>query len=413
MHFLALLAIAAAPIAVTAQTVHQVVVGSSTGQTIFTPEAIFASPGDIVTFQFQQKNHSVVQSSFANPCGEVAGGFNSGYMPVAPDVTSDFPTFNVTVPDEKPIWVYCSQKNPVPHCGLGMVFAVNCGPSGSANSFDNFKAAALAQGAAFASSASAAGASSAAYGYGAPAAAAPTAAAPTDAAPGEAPPSTVTAAPDAQPSEVVATITLDSSTWTTTYASYPNSPNPTPVSLEGITHNVVVGGNGTLTFDPPHISASVRDTVIFTFMTKNHTVTQSTFGNPCLHLNNVTSGQVGFDSGFMPVAVNTTDFPTYTVTVNDTAPIWVYCKQKTPASHCGMGMVFAINSDETSGSSKTFADFSQLAIQQNGTSSNSTSNSSSTGSTGTSTGTTSGAMQLSVAGTVGVLALTASLMALL
>ena len=138
--------------------------------------------------------------------------------------------------------IFLIEKNPVPHCGLGMVFAVNCGPSGAPNSFDNFKAAALAQGAAFASSASAAN---------------PYGGSPTPVAqdPGAAPPSTITAAPDAEPSTVVATITLDSSTWTTTYASFPNSPNPTPVSLEGVTHNVVVGDNGTLTFDPPHIVA--------------------------------------------------------------------------------------------------------------------------------------------------------------
>ena len=36
---------------------------------------------------------------------------------------------------------------PVSHCHKGMVFAVNCGPTGSPNSFDNFKQFALALGA--------------------------------------------------------------------------------------------------------------------------------------------------------------------------------------------------------------------------------------------------------------------------
>jgi hypothetical protein len=77
------------------------------------------------------------------------------------------PTFAITVNDvslnpcasslltighvqTQPIWVFCQQTG---HCGKGMVFAVNCGADGSQNSFTNFKNAALAQGAAAASSA--------------------------------------------------------------------------------------------------------------------------------------------------------------------------------------------------------------------------------------------------------------------
>ena len=44
---------------------------------------------------------------------------------------------------------------PVSHCHKGMVFAVNCGPSGSPNSFDGFKQSALALGAGDVSSAAA------------------------------------------------------------------------------------------------------------------------------------------------------------------------------------------------------------------------------------------------------------------
>jgi hypothetical protein len=42
----------------------------------------------------------------------------------------------------------------------------------------------------------------------------------------------------------------------------------------------------------------------------------------------------------------------------------MYCAQ-TEGAHCGHGMVFSVNA-ETTGDS-TFADFKQLAIQQNGT----------------------------------------------
>lgn len=74
-------------------------------------------------------------------------------------------------------------------------------------------------------------------------------------------------------------------------------------------------------------------------------------------------------------------FPTFTVTVNDTAPIWVYCKQ---ANHCGQGMVFAVNSDEQTGSTHRYADFEGLAKQFTATSSSTNTTSSSTSGYGTS-----------------------------
>jgi hypothetical protein len=86
-----------------------------------------------------------------------------------------------------------------------------------------------------------------------------------------------------------------------------------------------------------------------------------------------------------PVAAGNTSFPTYTITVNDTNPVWAYCRQtvsfftaiswtstypcalysQTPSSHCGAGMVFAANAVESS--SKSFEAFTALAKQLNGT----------------------------------------------
>ena len=70
----------------------------------------------------------------------------------------------------------------------------------------------------------------------------------------------------------------------------------------------------------------------------------------------------------MPVAANATTFPTYTIQVNDTSPIWAYCRQ---TGHCGEGMVFAANAVESG--PNNFEAFQALAEQINGTSSNSTS----------------------------------------
>lgn len=230
-----------------------------------------------------------------------------------------------------------------------MVHAINCGADGSPNSFTNFKQAALAIGAKLKADAQNPSPSStwtADYG-------------------------TTTIPPPPSPSLVTDTITLGTDIWTTTYSSYPNSPAPTPVSSTGNTIEVIVGGpNGNLTFTPSRVSASPRDTIKFIFHVKNHTVTQSSFSAPCLPLTNTTTGsKIGFNSGFFPVAADATDFPTWSLTINDTAPIWAYCAQ---ASHCGSGMVFAVNSDETS--QRNFTAFQNLAKTLNGTtSSNSTS----------------------------------------
>ncbi|EDR15651.1 uncharacterized protein LACBIDRAFT_300781 [Laccaria bicolor S238N-H82] len=316
--------------------VHDIQVGAG-GKLVYSPEAISAQPGDQVVFHFNPKNHTVTQSSFADPCGPKSGGISSGFQPVVANQTSNLPTFTVTVNDTQPIWVYCAQaaRTPNSHCGQGMVFAINCGLDGAPNSFTNFKNAALAVGASL-SAAAAAPSTTAAYGG-------------------------YTIPPAPVPTLVTQAITLGSSTWTTTYSSYPNSPAATPASLEGQVHKVIVGGTGTLAFNPPMVSAAPRDVIVFEFHQKNHTVTQSSFDDPCRKL----STGNGFDSGFFPVADNTTNFPTWNFTVTDTAPVWAYCRQSNPSSHCGAGMVFAVNSDESSG--RNFAAFQNVAKALNGT----------------------------------------------
>jgi len=323
--------------------VHDIQVGQG-GNLLFQPEAIFAAPGDQVVFHFNPKNHTVTQSSFADPCGPKDYGFTSGFQPVPANQTDHLPTYTVTVHDTEPIWIYCAQaaRTPNSHCGKGMVFAINCGADDAPNSFANFKNAALAHGAALASA-------------GTPASTAP--ASSTTAAYGGL---TIPAAPS--PTIKTQVITLQSSTWTTTYTSYPGSPEPTPATLEGQVHKVIVGGGG-LVFDPPRINALPRDTVVFEFRAKNHTVTQSSFEDPCRRLN--ANGELGFDSGFIPVAADATAFPTWNYTVKDTAPVWAYCAQLAGTSHCGAGMVFAINSDESSG--RSFNAFQNVAKTLNGT----------------------------------------------
>ncbi|KZT26567.1 hypothetical protein NEOLEDRAFT_1132091, partial [Neolentinus lepideus HHB14362 ss-1] len=71
--------------------------------------------------------------------------------------------------------------------------------------------------------------------------------------------------------------------------------------------------------------ANVGDTLSFQFQSKNHTVTQSTFADPCEQM---TTPTVGIDSGFVPVAADATTFPVWSFTMtNASAPLWFYCKQ--------------------------------------------------------------------------------------
>ena len=133
----------------------------------------------------------------------------------------------------------------------------------------------------------------------------------------------------------------------------------------------MVGGSAGLLYSPDTLEANIGDMVIFTFLSQNHTATQSAFTTPCEAL----AG--GIDSGFMPNPNGTVSPPpqmAMQVTVG--TPICkrilpcekdkslrvqgFYCKQK---GHCGKGMTFSINPTLN----KTQAAFQQAAIAQNGT----------------------------------------------
>jgi plastocyanin len=268
----------------------------------FDPETINAQPGDIVRFVFKQKNHTATQSTFGNPCTKADGGFDSGFVPVGAEVTSNFPLAELPITNTNPIWVYCKQGN---HCQQGMVFSIN---PGSAQKFADFKAAA------------------------------------TGAAPAS-----------------------SSSTSSTATSSAPSTSSTSTPTGSGTDHKVLVGASG-LTFEPQTVSAKAGDTITFEFRAKNHTVTASSFAAPCVPLSETSTLESFFDSGYQPVAAGTTSFPTFTIKVNDsTTPIWAYCKQ---GNHCGSGMVFAANTDETG--PRNFAAFLDLAKQLNGTGSTTT-----------------------------------------
>ncbi|KAI1131307.1 hypothetical protein F5Y10DRAFT_73348 [Nemania abortiva] len=104
---------------------------------------------------------------------------------------------------------------------------------------------------------------------------------------------------------------------------------------------VTVGKDSKLEFVPASIKAQIGDTITYKFFSKNHAVAQSTFADPCHIQDN------GIFSGFTPNTSPDTAAPTdFTITVNDTKPLWFYCPQ-TNGNHCQSGMVHAINAPDT------------------------------------------------------------------
>jgi hypothetical protein len=79
--------------------------------------------------------------------------------------------------------------------------------------------------------------------------------------------------------------------------------------------------------------------VQFQFAPANHTVTQSTFDQPCQPIS-LHSNVTGVYSGFMAVSASATETPTYTIKINNTTPMWIYCSQ---GKHCQAGMNMVIN----------------------------------------------------------------------
>jgi len=147
-------------------------------------------------------------------------------------------------------------------------------------------------------------------------------------------------------------------------------------TANAVDHLIKVGANNGLVFDPTDITAAAGDTVSFQFQGKNHSVTQSTFATPCVRQ---TTPTTGVDSGFMAVASGAATLPQWSITVNNsTAPLWFFCAQTNPVSHCNQGMVFSVNAPAT----KTFAQFQAAAKAGGGQSNTTTTTSGTTGAPG-------------------------------
>jgi plastocyanin len=99
------------------------------------------------------------------------------------------------------------------------------------------------------------------------------------------------------------------------------------------THTVEVGDDGKFIFNPDTLTAAVGDSVIFEFYPGPHSVSQSTFDNPCQ------PSPGGIYSGFFMTSSGLAK-NVFEIEVTSTDPIWLYCSQ---IGHCNAGMAMVIN----------------------------------------------------------------------
>ncbi len=120
-----------------------------------------------------------------------------------------------------------------------------------------------------------------------------------------------------------------------------------PVDPNVVTHRVTAGFNG-FNFEPKNIVANVGEIVEIKFLPKNHSIAQSSFGEPCKPLTDAAGNEVGFFAGFdFVTADGKLAQDVFQIEVKDTKPVWFYCPQ-TVDNHCQMGMAGVINQDFSS-----------------------------------------------------------------
>src|SRR5260370_37101372 len=109
------------------------------------------------------------------------------------------------------------------------------------------------------------------------------------------------------------------------------------IKLTGEVHDLTAGKNGGLAYPPPHVDAKPGDEIRFAFISKNHTITQSSFDKLCSHL------EYGFDTGFEFIRTSKKFITKSFFIPNTKDPLWFYCQQKVPFLYYAKGMVFTIN----------------------------------------------------------------------
>jgi len=114
-----------------------VMVGANNTLT-FSPSVINATVGSAVAFYFYDPTHSIVQSSFDQPCVPLVNGTGISSGPFTTTTTGYNPNvFVVQINDTNPVWLYCAFPG---HCLAGMAAVIN--PPANNNTLAVYQAAA-------------------------------------------------------------------------------------------------------------------------------------------------------------------------------------------------------------------------------------------------------------------------------
>ncbi|KAJ7853059.1 hypothetical protein B0H14DRAFT_3450459 [Mycena olivaceomarginata] len=110
-------------------------------------------------------------------------------------------------------------------------------------------------------------------------------------------------------------------------------------SILAASFSVSVGSSNGLTFDPTSVVADIGDRIIFTVLSRNHSITSADFSGAVCPPPAGGAGLNPFDSGYLSDLDGS--LPTFTYTVPSTEPQFAACMQAGGA-HCRAGMTFQI-----------------------------------------------------------------------
>ncbi|KAG9563243.1 hypothetical protein KCU71_g4307, partial [Aureobasidium melanogenum] len=112
------------------------------------------------------------------------------------------------------------------------------------------------------------------------------------------------------------------------------------------THHTVLVGYKSNQYSPNNLTANPGDVVVFQFIAQGHTVVQSNFQEPCVPRDAYHRGRSTFFSGWYNGSdVESSNPPTWNLTINDTSPIFFYCSRL--GSCLDEHMIGAINQNAT------------------------------------------------------------------
>lgn len=117
-----------------------------------------------------------------------------------------------------------------------------------------------------------------------------------------------------------------------------NSQRVEPISVNKVIP-VIVGGDKQA-FTPNLVEAEIGDVLQFQFAAGNHSVTQSTEGNPCQPILDGAGASTSIHSGFMSFDSKNADVPTFNVPIRDSSPMFFYSAHD---RQCQQGIVMAVN----------------------------------------------------------------------